>query len=617
MSKQSIVWVVLGKIWRGLDRVRRALHLVLMLLLLLIVLAALAPSHEPIPASAALIVAPQGYLVDQLSGDPLERALARAQGAPLQETLLKDLIEALRGARDDRRIGALVLQLDALAGAGLSKLQELGDEILEFKMSGKPVIALGSAFSQAQYYLAAYADEVYMHPMGSVVLDGYSRFIPYYKSALEKLYIDYEVWTVGEFKSFVEPITRDDMSPQDREASQAYLDALWNAYQADITTARRLPADSLQRYADDAVELLRAAGGDTAALAVDYGLVDELKTRDQMRARVREIVGGDDSASDDFTGIDHAAYLTARRAVDLTPELDSKVAVVVAAGTILDGMQPPGTVGGDSTAQLVRQAARDDGVKALVLRVDSPGGSAFASDLIARELEVFQASGRPVVVSMGSVAASGGYWISMTADEIWAHPTTLTGSIGVGATVPTFPRTLERLGINIDGLGTTALSGAFDVTRGIGDNAGELIAQSIQHTYAQFIGKVAEYRGRDVAEIDGIARGRVWVGSQALENGLVDELGGIDDAVRSAAELAGLAENGYNVEYVEPQLSVADRLMLELFSAAAPAISALGLEPRIPQALTRLIDAASHPLAFLELFNDPRGIYAYCFCDVR
>jgi protease-4 len=617
MNKQSVVWRVLGKIWRGLDRVRRAVHLVFMLFVLLVLVAMLAPDHQPIPASAALILAPQGYLVDQLSGDPLERAVARAQGVALQETLLKDLVEALRAAHGDRRIGAVVLQLDGLAGAGLSKLQELADEIVEFQTSGKPVIALGSAFTQAQYYVAAYADEIYMHPMGSVVLDGYSRYVPYYKSALEKLYIDYEVWTVGEFKSFVEPITRDAMSPEDREASEVYLQALWDAYQVDITSVRELPADSLQRFADDAVELLRAAGGDTAALAVDSGLVDELKTRDQMRTRIREIVGGGDPLDSEFTGIEHVTYLVARRAVDLTPERASKIAVIVAAGTILDGMQPPGTVGGDSTAQLVRQAARDERVKALVLRVDSPGGSAFASDLIARELEVFQATGRPVVVSMGSVAASGGYWIAMIADEIWAHPTTLTGSIGVGATVPTFPRTLERLGINVDGLGTTALAGAFDVTRGIGDDARELIGQSIRHTYAQFIGRVAQHRGREITEIDSIARGRVWVGRQAFENGLVDALGDMDDAIVSAAELAGLAEDSYNVEYVEPQLSIAERLMLDLFSAAAPAIATLGVQPRIPHALERLLEAAAHPLSFLELFNDPRGIYAYCFCDVR
>jgi protease-4 len=617
MSNRSIVWRFLGGLWRGLDRLRKIVHLFFMLVVLLLVLVALAPDQAAIPGSAALVIAPQGSLVEQLSGDPLQRALAQARGTPLQETLLKDILDALRAAKDDRRIGAVVLQLDNMGGAGLSKLQDIAAELSRFKESGKPVIAVGSGFDQGQYYLAAQADEIHMHPMGSVIVDGFSRFVPYYKSLLEKLYIDYEVWTVGEFKSFVEPITRDDMSEEDRQASGAYLEALWDSYQADVTVARELAADGLQRYADDAVQLLRQADGDMAVLALNYGLVDSLLTRDRMRLRIRDIVGGDESDTGGFSGIDQSAYMAARRLVEVAPPRASKIAVVVASGEILDGMQPPGTVGGDSTAQLLRQVTNDEAVKALVLRVDSPGGSAFASEIIARELEVFKESDRPVVVSMGSVAASGGYWIAMGADEIWASPTTLTGSIGVGAAAPTFPRTLERIGVNVDGFGTTALSGAFDVTQGLGDNAREIIGQSVRNTYQQFIGKVADSRGRDTADIDAIARGRVWVGSQALQNGLVDELGGIEGAIASAAALAGLAEDAYSVEYVQPQLSVAQRLVLDLFSVAAPAIAALGIEPRLPRALSQLLEAASHPLAFVQRLNDPRGIYAYCFCDVR
>jgi len=615
MSDRSVVWRILGFIWRGLDRVRRGLHLLVMLFVLLFVLIALSPDYQPIPDSAALLLAPQGNLVEQLSGNALERAVARAQGVALQETLLKDLVEALRSAKDDRRIAAVVLQLDRLGGAGLSKLQDLAEEILLFKESGKPVIALGNSFSQTQYFLAAQADEIYMHPMGSVSLEGYSRFIPYYKSALEKIYVDYEVWTVGEFKSFVEPITRDGMSDEDKLASAVYLNALWEAYQTDVTAARDLPADSLQRYADDAVELLREVRGDSALLALNYGLVDGLMTRDRMRERIRELVGGE--PDEDYSRISYDAYLTARRATELAPERADKVAVVVASGTILDGEQPPGTVGGDSTARLIRQASDDEQVRALVVRVDSPGGSAFASEIIGRELEVFQESGRPVVVSMGSVAASGGYWISMSADEIWASPTTLTGSIGVGATVPTVPRALDRLGIHVDGIGTTALSGAFDITRGIGDNVKEIIAQSVRHTYDQFISKIAEHRSSEVAEIDAIARGRVWIGSEAQRNGLIDRLGHIDDAIRSAAELAGLEESTYTVRYIEPELAIGERLLLELLDVAAPLVEGLGFAPKMPRALARLLEAASQPMAFLEQFNDPRNIYAYCFCDVR
>ena len=612
----STPWRIIRAVGRGLDRVRKALHFLFLVIILVVVLAALSPNSIVVPQSAALVLAPEGVLVDQLSGDPFERALARAQGLAAPETLLQDLIDALRDAAGDSRIKAVVLQLDGLQGSGLSKLQELAAALAEFQESAKPVIAVGSGFDQAQYFLAAHADEVYMHPMGLVLIDGYSRYLPYYKSALEKLYIDYNVWTVGEYKSFVEPITRDDMSPEDREASQAYLDALWAHYQDDVTAARELPADGLQRYADGFVELLRAADGDTARLAESYGLVDELLTQDLMRARVRDIVGASADDPADFAAIDHRGYLAAQplRGVPLP---GSKVSVIVASGTILDGLQPPGAVGGETMARLVRAATGDEDVEALVLRVDSPGGSAFASDVILRELEVFRATGRPVVVSMGSVAASGGYWISLAADEIWASPSTLTGSIGVGATLPTFQRLLDRGGVHVDGIGTTALSGQFDLTRELGEDFGELIAQSVGHTYTQFIEKVAASRGRSAEEVEAFAQGRVWVGSDAATRGLVDELGGLDEAIESAATRAGLEPRDYHVEYLEPELGLAARLLLDLGVRVAPAFAALGFEPRIPKALSELIEAASEPLAFLQRLNDPRGIYAYCFCDVR
>ena len=299
----------------------------------------------------------------------------------------------------------------------------------------------------------------------------------------------------------------------------------------------------------------------------------------------------------------------------LTPLSDDKVAVVVASGEIVDGQQPPGTVGGDSTAELIRRATRDEAVKALVLRVDSPGGSAFASDVILRELEVFQESGRPLVVSMGSVAASGGYWISMSADEIWASATTLTGSIGVGATFPTFPRTLDRLGVHVDGFGTTALAGQFDPTRELGEDVQRLLRLSIDRAYQQFIDKVAAARERAPEAIDEVARGRVWTGEDALARGLVDRLGSFDEAVRSAAELAGLEEGEYEIDYVQPELTLAERLALEYAHVLAPLAALLPADGLSPM-LERLMSATA-PLSVFERSADPRGIYAYCFCDIR
>jgi protease-4 len=620
MDRDNRAWPlqVISGIWRALDRLRRLLHLILLLGLFLLLLVSAVGERVFIPAAGALVVAPRGVLVDQLSGDALERAIAKAQGAPLQETLVRDVIDALRSARDDARIKAVVLDLDAMTGAGLSKLQEVAAELGRFKESGKPVIAIGDGYTRDQYYLAAQADDVYMHPMGLVLVDGYSRFLPYYKSLLDKVYVDYNVWTVGEYKSFVEPMTRDDMSPQDEEATKAFLDALWDAYEADVTSARNLAAPALQQYADDIVALLEEAGGDTARLAVDYGLVDELLTRDAMRERIRQAIGGEVvGQSDEYAEVSLDDYVTWLRTESVPEAQPSKVAVIVASGTILDGTQPPGTIGGDSTSELIRRARADDAVKALVLRVDSGGGSAFASDVILRELERFRETDRPVVVSMSSVAASGGYWISMAADEIWASPTTLTGSIGVGATIPTIPRTLDWLGVHVDGVGTTALAGALDITRPLGENVRGLIDLSIRHTYADFINKVAEHRERSIEEVDAAAQGRVWVGTDALDRGLVDRLGTLSEAIESAAGLAGLERDAYMLDYIEQQLGLAERLVLSMTAKALASIDRLVDAPRWPAAVTQVLESALPPTAFIDRLNDPRGIYAYCFCDTR
>jgi len=616
MSNRFIFGRVLGTAWAVIDGFRKLLHLFLLLGLFLIVIAALSRPGPRIPDAAALIIAPEGVLVDQLSGDPLDRALARAQGAAARETLLKDLVDAIRAAKDDERIKALVLQTDRMSGAGLSKLQELAEEIAAFKESGKPVLAVGDGFDRDQYHLAAQADEILMHPMGFVLVDGYSRFQPYFKDAIDRLYIDFNVWTVGEYKSVVEPVTRNDMSDEDREATVEYLGALWSSYQADVIAARELPADAMQRYADTLPQLLRAAGGNTAQLALDYGLVDALVPRDGVRARIREAVGAGGDADTEVPAVGYDEYLRAVSARVAAPTERSRVGVVVLSGEIVDGSQPPGTIGGDSAARLIRQAVEDERVKALVLRVDSPGGSAFASEVILREIEVFQESGRPVVVSMGSVAASGGYWISMSADEIWASPTTLTGSIGVAGLLPTFQRTLNQLGVTIDGVGTTALAGQYDVLQGLGDDIRDVLGQTIVETYEQFIGRVAMHRGRSIEEVDRVARGRVWTGEAALERGLVDALGDLDDAIASAAELAGLEDGRYDVYYFEPRLGFAERLALGLVRVGAPLLRAFDFSPW-PANVERLIDGARAPLDLLARLNDPRQTYAHCFCDVR
>lgn len=608
---------IVGVLGRWTDRFRKFLHLVFLLLILSLVVRLLSLPRPFVPSSAALVIEPRGTIVDQLSGDPFDRALAAAQGVEFGETLLADLIEAVRRAETDDRIRALVLSLDSLGGAGLSKLEELGQAIERFKESGKPVFAVGAGFDRNQYYLAAHADEILMHPMGLVLIDGYSTYLAYYRALFDRLYVDYNTWSVGEYKSGVEPYSRDGMSDADREARGAYLNALWSLYQGDVARVRGLEAGSLQRYADDFIALLRQSGGDTARLAVDFGLVDEALPFDQIRMRIRDVVGAGDAGDDSYSAIGHQDYLTAVRRYDVAAAAPRKVGLIVAAGTILDGVQPAGSIGGESLARLIRQARQDSAIRALVLRIDSPGGSAYASDLILRELEVFRESGRPVVVSMGSVAASGGYWIAMNADEIWASPSTLTGSIGVWTTFPTIQRALAEIGINVDGVGTTALSGQMDPMQGVGEDISAYLQLSVERTYDDFVTKVAGHRGQDPAAVEASAQGRVWIAGEAQARGLVDNLGGLDQAIESAAELAGLAPDSYSIDKLNPEPGWAEQLALGLVEVGSPVISALGIQTRLPASIERVLDAAAEPLAFLEQLRDPRGIYAYCFCDVR
>ena len=615
MKKPSFVFRVLRGGWRLLDSVRRVLHLLVLLFVLAIFIALSAGEPVYVPNSAALVVAPRGVIVDQLTGDPLDQALSEIAGNAQQESLLRDILSAIRSGAADARIKVLYLQLDAFQGAGLSKLQEIADAVEEFKDSGKPVIAAGAAFGRDQYYLAALADDVFLHPMGAVVVEGYGRFVPYYKSALDALYIDYVAWTAGDYKSFTEPYTRDDMSDEDREASSVYLDALWSAYTADVTAARGIGATALDTLADTFAESLAEVGGDAAQLAVESGLVDELLTRAQVEARLADIAGS--SGNGGYSGIGYSDYVAAVGSGFGNGDSSRTVAIVTLAGEIFDGWQPPGTIGGDTAAQLIRDISNDPDVRALVLRVDSPGGSAFASEVILEELQAWQQSNRPLVVSMGSVAASGGYWISMSADEIFASPTTITGSIGVGALAPTFPRALERIGVNIDGIGTNALSGQFSQLRGLGPAADSYYAQSVQHLYGEFVSKVADARGTSFESIDAVAQGRVWAGTHAMDSGLVDALGDLDDAVEAAAALAGLEPGDYAVEFVEQQLSFAESVALQFATVSAPLLRVFDVSPPWSAGLDALVRTVLDPFEYVGLYNDPQGLYSLCLCDVR
>jgi len=597
--------------WKGVDRARRLAVNVLFLVLLLFLISWLISDDTPeVPDTAALVIAPYGNLVEELSGDADEKVVLALMGERRPETLMRDLIEAVELAKDDDRVQALLLDTDRLSGAGLSKLQTLRAAIGSFKESGKKVIAKGDYYSQTQYYLASAADEIYMHPMGIVFLTGYGSYRNYYKEALDNLEVDWHVFRVGEYKSAVEPYLRSGMSPEARESRQRWLSVLWRAYAEDVENARSLAAGTLDRYSSGFSDLLAEHGGDSGEVAKALGLVDGLAYRDQVRQRMIELVGEDDDSS--FNRIGHESYLRAVKRPQ--KKSDNKIAVVVARGGIYDGSRAPGSVGGDSMAQMIRRAREDENVKALVLRVDSPGGSAFAAEIIGREIALTQAANKPVVVSMGSVAASGGYWISMSADEIWAMPTTITGSIGIYAMFPTFPRTLEKLGIHNDGVGTGELAGTLRPERRFPEEASRAVQLMIEQGYQQFVEGVAAGRGKTPEEVDGMARGRVWAGIDALELGLVDQLGGLEKAVQAAASRAELGDD-YRVSYIQQDRDWRSRILDWLVVPLADRVGSMAGLASLLGGPGDLLEEIIDDMSMLEEFGDPYGFYAYCFCE--
>jgi protease-4 len=602
-------------IWRGLDVLRRCLHLLLLLALFGIVIGALRQSTPRIPDKAALVVRPSGDIVEQVSGEPIERALNEAQGEGVPQTLLWDLTTAIRTAAADPRIPVLVIDTDDMGSVGQAKLEELAAAIGVFRHSGKRIIARGTYFLQGQYYLAAQADEVYLDPFGFVLLDGYDRYRMFFRDALDKLSIDMHLFRAGKFKSAAETFTRRDMSPEDREESDVYLQALWRGYRTSVASARSLKAEAIAQYADGYVTAVAAAGGDTAKVAKDSGLVSGLKTQQEVEDRLIDLVGAD-TGGKSYRQVGVADYLRATHAEDKQRGKGQAVGVVIASGEILDGKQPPGTVGGESTSQLLREARQDDDIRAVVLRIDSPGGSVLASEQIYREVLALKKDGKPVVVSMSDVAASGGYYIAAGADQIIASPNTITGSIGVFAGIPTFSRSLAKLGINVDGIGTTALSGSTQLDRPMSADAGRLIQITVDHAYEEFLARVAKGRGKTREAIDAIAQGRVWVGGDARQQGLVDRLGNYDDAVTEAATRAGL-KAGYGVRRIEPELSWAQQLLFQLRSTGDSMLQRIGLARSGAAQLVERLKPLDLELARWARLSSPNSIYAYCFCTIE
>ena len=612
---------ILSGLWRGLDFLRRFLHLLVLLAIAGVVVGALVSPLPRIPDQAALVVAPTGVLVEQLSGDPLSRAVEQARGQGHEETLLWDLTDAVRAAAKDARIRLLVLNFDQLDGvAGQPTMAELARAIRAFKASGKKVIAYGRTYQRDGYYLASFADEIYVDPMGYVLVDGYSRYRWYYKEILDKLNVDINIFRVGRYKSAVEDYTRTGMSAEDREESQAYLNALWTGYQKAVDAARGLTAGGVAGYVTALPQAAVAAGGDAARIGLQAHLITGIKSAAEVEHRIGEVTGTDDDgnfrqvSAEDYARVLHGESALGRR--DRT-----RVAVIVAAGDILDGSQPPGSIGGDSTARLLRQARQDEKIKAVVLRVDSPGGSVTASEQIYREVMAVRKAGKPVVVSMANYAASGGYYISAPADEIWASPATITGSIGIFAEVPNFNRALAKFGVGVDGLATTPLDGMLRLDVPLTDAARTLLQSTVDYGYGQFLERVAAGRHRTTAQIDAIGQGRVWAGADARALGLVDHLGNFNDALDAAAKRAHVSD--FKVQFLEPELTWMQSLSMAVKVRAVRVLASTGLADLTglapPGGLSALARATplAREITRLSRLNQPDRLYAYCFCTVQ
>ncbi|MEC7560414.1 MAG: signal peptide peptidase SppA, partial [Pseudomonadota bacterium] len=486
---------------------------------------------DSVPEGSALVINPRGALVEQ-TAPPVSFPDVLFMGGVVEETAIGDVLDAISYAADDDDIKLLLLNLDELSYASSAQSLRIGEALASFKESGKQVVAYADYFSQYQYHIASYSDALYMHPMGQALLTGYGGNNLYFREMLQKLSINVHVFRVGDFKSAVEPFTRDDMSDEAKLANKTLYGGLWNYLLEDIARNRQIPRTEVETYSEQFSVLLQKSGGDMARAALEAKMVDELLTRDQVRSRIADQVGWiEENRQLNAIGMDR--YLRLRQQSPDAPATD-EIAVLVAQGTIMEG-DAPGIAAADALIRKIRDARFNDQVKALVLRVDSPGGSAFASELIRQELELLQLAGKPVVASFASVAASGGYWISATADAIVSEATTITGSIGIFGVIPTFENSLDRLGIHSDGVGTSPLGNA-DSLSGLNDETKSIFQSNIEFGYQQFLDLVARGRNMETEAVEEIAQGRVWQGDKALELGLVDALGDLDTAIEKAAE---------------------------------------------------------------------------------
>ncbi|HAT2867114.1 TPA: signal peptide peptidase SppA [Serratia marcescens] len=608
------LWQIIAGIfrwtWRLLNFIRELiLNLFLVLLILVgvgIYLSFQSSSTSTAPAHGALLVDLSGVVVDQPSVNNRVRQWGRellgASSSRLQENSLFDVVDSIRKAKDDKNITGMVLQLNDFAGADQPSLRYIGKALREFRDSGKPIFAIGDSYNQTQYYLASYANKVFLSPQGAVDLHGFATNNLYYKSLLDMLKVTTNIFRVGTYKSAVEPLIRDDMSPAAREADSRWIGGLWQNYLETVAANRQLTPQQLFPGAAGVLSGLQAAGGDTARYALDNKLVDELASRTAIENQLVKTFGWDKQAND-FNAI--SIY-------DYQPKPDAnqggKIAVVFANGAIMDGQQTPGNVGGDTTAAELRQARLDPAVKAVVFRVNSPGGSVSASEVIRSELAAVRAAGKPVVVSMGGMAASGGYWVSTPADYIIASPSTLTGSIGIFGIINTYEKTLDTLGVHTDGVATSPLAD-IAVTKALPQEFSQMMQLNIENGYKNFLDLVAKSRKMTPQQVDQIAQGHVWLGSDAKANGLVDQLGDFDDAVKKAAELAKLQQ--WQLDWFVDTPSLSD-MVLSQFGVSIHAMLPAAIQAMLPAPLASVANAVKEQPGLFNNLNDPQNRYAIC-----
>ncbi|EGH1712419.1 signal peptide peptidase SppA [Salmonella enterica] len=563
-------------------------------------------SNSEQTARGALLLDISGVIVDKPSTNhrlgALGRQLFGASSDRLQENSLFDIVNAIRQAKDDRNITGIVLDLKNFTGADQPSMRYIGKALREFRDSGKPVFAVGENYSQGQYYLASFANKIWLSPQGQVDLHGFATNGLYYKTLLDKLKVSTHVFRVGTYKSAVEPFIRDDMSPAAREADSRWIGELWQNYLHTVSANRQISPQQLFPGAQAIIDGLTSVGGDTAKYALDHKLVDALaSSADVEKALTKQF--GWSKTENNYRAISYYDY-----SLKTPADTGGTIAVIFANGAIMDGEETPGNVGGDTTASQIHDARLDPKVKAIVLRVNSPGGSVNASEVIRAELAAARAAGKPVVVSMGGMAASGGYWISTPANYIVASPSTLTGSIGIFGVINTVENSLSSIGVHSDGVSTSPLAD-ISMTKALSPEVQQMMQLSIEYGYKRFITLVADARKRTPEQIDKIAQGHVWTGEDAKANGLVDSLGDFDDAVTKAAELAKLKQ--WHLDYYQDEPTVLDMVM-DSMTGSVRAMLPEAIQAMLPAPLVSAANTLKAEGDKLAAFNDPQNRYAFC-----